>query len=601
MKHQVSSIPIDFLKSFPRSVHRNPRNSQKEALGIIAAQMGSVLIEAPTGSGKTAIGLSFLNGMKNAGHGPLFYVTPTKAAVDQIVGAYPNLSVAYGRGEHPCLYYEQDFAADEVPCSLLRNCPHRVCQLTGRVTEPGSEPCPYLQQKYEARTSGNVVVCTTAFYLFNQLFMQDWETPAGLVIDEVHRLPSVVRNCLTYDITDYHLERSREFLKSIGAEKVAGQIEEFRKKMVHIVLRRSGGSKTVLEDHELKELIDVLSKIDGTELRKSVTKAITSGTVSNVDLVEALKKIETLIFSLSRYMHAFEYSMTTPGRHALNYTFAYYESEPTEGTRVRHKLCVKSYLVAPLINKRLLSPFTVAYSATIGDHKIFSQESGIDFPFYSLASQFPVKNTGIYLPTDTPDLSMKSRPKREPTKVLRRIAKICRSLANKGIRTSLITISNAEMEKFIFLCGEEGVDVVSCGNGVSPREAISNFKSGVGDTLVGTEANLAESTDLPGGISPVIFVLRPGYPRPDDPQTKFEEKRFGFQRWGIWQWRVMIKALQARGRNIRGKKDKGVTIFVSQQFNRFLLGSLPTYLKPAFSAKMTLDECVDAAVELLEE
>ena len=57
---------------------------------------------------------------------------------------------------------------------------------------------------------------------------------------------------------------------------------------------------------------------------------------------------------------------------------------------------IKAYYVNPII-RSILSPFTIAYSATIGrDAEVFSFETGIDAPFLKLQSSFPVQNTKIF-------------------------------------------------------------------------------------------------------------------------------------------------------------------------------------------------------------
>ncbi len=102
-------------------------------------------------------------------------------------------------------------------------------------------------------------------------------------------------------------------------------------------------------------------------------------------------------------------------------------------------------------------------------------------------------------------------------------------------------------------------------------------------------------------MAPIIWFLRPGYPRPDDPLTQFEAKRFGNRRWQRWQYKVAIQALQVRGRNIRSTTDIGVTFFISQQFRNFLFGSLPKELQDkAYRGQFSFDECLKDADRLLE-
>src|SRR5262249_10337973 len=142
-------------------------------------------------------------------------------------------------------------------------------------------------------------------------------------------------------------------------------------------------------------------------------------------------------------------------------------------------------------------------------------------------------------------------------------------------------------------------DLITYGDGVAPREVAARFKDGEGAVLLGTVTNYGEGLDLPDGMAPVTFFLRPSYPSPRDPLAQFEERRYGGKRWQVWSWRVMIEALQVRGRNIRSADDRGVTIFISQQFRRFLYASLPSWLRSSYRSELTLDDCRQEAIELL--
>jgi len=248
----------------------------------------------------------------------------------------------------------------------------------------------------------------------------------------------------------------------------------------------------------------------------------------------------------------------------------------------------------------LLSDRTLAFSATIGDAETFGFESGIHAPFRSFGSLFPPENTRIFMPTDTPNLAVKERSRRDLPRSLRQIAKACRSFSKKEIRSLVLVISEDERQRFLRMCLEENVEVVSYGEGLSAKDAATLFKEGQGDVLVGTLKQYGEGLDLPGDTAQVTFVLRPAYPPPNDPTSVFEERRFGNRRWRIWNWRVMLEALQARGRNVRSAEDQGVTFFISQQFRRFVFGTLPEHLQKVYRGDNTFDECVSEAIDLLK-
>lgn len=590
------------LHAFPYGSHATLRDAQRQAFELIAAQPGSLTLELPTGTGKTAIGYTYLRALAATADGPLFYIVPNKTLVDSVHRLFPDTAVVYGRSEYDCLYYEGRFKADQIPCLSLRDCGHRVDQTTGRtlLDRPGIAPCPYLHAKLSTRQN-KIVVCTTAFFLYNRLFGRTLAPLGGLVIDEAHRIASTFRSALSYDISDWHLRRAIQLLGKIGAGEHAALLEEFLKTMIRLLRRKPRDSQSLLKQDELEELVVILRRIDANDIRRQLNEALGSGKIDPAADRTTLQQLETVAFNLRRYVASLEYALPNDDRSPLNYiTYAYSTTKPHGQEKVQYRLIVRAYHVAPLVRKLLAADRTLAYSATIGDHRVFEFETGIRTPFASLSGGFPAKNAGVYLPTDTPNLAQKYRSRAEPTKVLRRVARMCKRFCEAGHRSLVVVISDEERQKFLRLCGEEGVKALTYTEKLTAREAVMRFKDGEGDVLVGTSANYGEGVDLPDGLAPVAFFLRPGYPSPSDPATQFEQARYGRgQSWAVWNWRVMIEALQVRGRNVRSDSDRGVTIFVSQQFGNFLYGSLPDWLKPCYRKGMTLEECGDHALELL--
>lgn len=588
----------DLLGSFPFDCHPEPTPAQFEAFGIIEREQGSLTLEAPTGSGKTAIGITFLEAHLKQGVKHGFYVVPNKALVEQVRSLYPSAKMALGRNEHPCLYYEGEFKADEVPCSMLTTCPHRVDQQTGETHEPGAIPCPYLQQKYEAK-SGGIIVCTTAFYLFAQCFGKEWGDDIALVVDEAHGIARTIRSVLSHEITDYHLERSVSLLESFNPEIAAG-LDQFRKELMKIIKRKPAGSREILKPEEIERLVEALEAIDSKDLAETINEAVRSKTLNPKDDRELLKQLESLTRDLKRYYTALNYSMPSNKHQALNYSYAYYQKEKGENERVQYRLVIKSYFVVPLVKRMMVADKTLAMSATIGDDKVFAYDTGIDFPCYELESTFLADKARIFMPTDTPNLAVNKRSRQDRTKVLRVIAKSAKRFSKKGMRSLIVVVSNEERDKFVMLAGEEGLDVISYGNGVTAREAAVRFRAGEGDALVGTVANYGEGIDLPKDTAPVIYFLRPSYPHPADPATQYEERRFSGQRWVVWNWRAMIEVLQVRGRNIRSADDVGVCFLISQQFRRFSFGALPGWLQKSYRNTQTFEQCEKEALKLFK-
>jgi Rad3-related DNA helicase len=595
---QIVNLPaMDWRNHFPWDLYPKALLIQVGALDVIAARNGPLTVELPTGSGKTAIGYTFLSMLEAEGASPLFYIVPNKTLVDQVAQLHPDMTKVYGRNEYECLYYtEERVTAEESPCHML-DCPHRVDQETGKTVGKGVKPCPYYQAKFEARQS-KIIVCTAAFYFFSQLG-RDFPKAAGVVVDEAHQIAKIVRSIFSSEITDVHIERSIQLLEEAGAEE-AGVLHEFLKRMRKAIKHRQSDHPELFSQDEIEGMLDVLSGIRTETLEAKVQKLMKQGKVDPITQRETLKRLEGLVRNLSRYGRSLQYAIAGDGReHPLNYVYGTYKKERDEGGKVQHRLFIKYYHASPII-RRALPRYTLSYSATIGDPEIFKFETGIRSDFHTFPSTFPVENTRIFMPTDTANLAVKSRSNREPTQSLRKIARACKSFSRSGLRSLVVVVSEKERQKFLLLAAEEGVQVVSYGNGVPARVAAQRFKEGEGDVLIGTIANYSEGVDFPKGIAPVTFFLRPGYPHPHDPQTLFEERRFGSQRWKVWNWRAMIESLQVRGRNVRSATDVGITIFMSQQFRRFLFATLPKWLEDAYDGDKTLDECVKDAKQILK-
>jgi Rad3-related DNA helicase len=601
MKHPSMTV------AFPRHIHPDMKRNQAEALAFLETH-GAALLELPTGSGKTAIGLTYLRAHESTDATTLFYLVPNKTLAGQVKAQYPEVSVVYGRNEHPCLFYpDEDLKADEVPCSYNTGCPHRVNQETGETFVKGVVPCPYLQQKYEAR-QGKIVVATFAFYLFAVYFNKQWEDEGrAVVVDEAHRLAESLRSVLSFEITDYQLRRAMETLSYFADADTMSHLEAFEATFLRTVKSKPSGTQVLLDQTEIAELLMRVERIQPNRLRDMISRAVREGAIDPVRDRESLYRLEAVTLSLGRYLRSLQYSVKTEERNALNYTFAYWETDRKEGERIQHRLVVKAYMVTPLV-RNMLPEKTLAMSATVSDPETFAIENGIRLPFLSLTSDWPHANTRIFMPTDTPNLATNIRDRqgvsrkqnpREKSKALRKVAEACKRLGNKGIRSLVIVVSNQEREKFLEIARGLELDTVSYNSKLPPRDAVVAFKSGAGTVLVGTGAHYGEGVDLPDGTAPVTFVLRPGYPNPDEPGARFEEARFGKRRWAVWQWRVIVQALQVRGRNVRSVNDKGVTIFVSQQFRNFVVHSLPKWLQPAYQGQKTLEECLAEAESLL--
>lgn len=597
-------MPTHIVKFFPRTQYASMTKNQECAFEFLEQCSGETnIIEAPTGTGKTAIGYTWLQAQ---GKGVKFYLVPNKSLVGQVVALHPDMQPMFGRNEHDCLYYQpHSYRADEIPCSML-NCGHRVSLETGETQDPSSMPCPYLLQKYKASKS-STIVATYAFYLYTVFFggKDSPFTPVAVVVDEAHGIAKSIRGTLVFTISEQKVRRIIEALSDLGSKEI-DDLERFVHEMKLLAKRRKSwviDRDSVLEYEEIQALLNTIELVNVSKIQGEVSRALAEGALDPERDREAMNQLTTVLRDLKHYIRALKFSLppspveNTRRRHPLSYAYAYWE-KAYDGEEDHFELVIKDYYVAALV-KTMLPKNTLAYSATVIDPEVFAIENGISGNYLPLGSDFPTENARIFMPTDTEDLSMKGRSNRSLPKTIRKIVRTAKRFALRGKRSLIVVVSEFERQKVLAFAKEEGLHALSYDKDTTARYVMQSFQDGKGDCLVGTVANYGEGIDLPDGIAPIIFCLRPGYPNPADPQTAFEEARFGSARWKVWNWRVMIDLLQVRGRNIRSVSDKGVTFLMSQQFRRFARGALPHWLMQAYVNNKPFDECVTETEKFL--
>jgi Rad3-related DNA helicase len=603
MKNQKNQSKIsleDFLAIF-YGVHKKIRPNQLRVIEEFPDE-DKIILQGPTGTGKTALIYTFLKGKcGNAGNG--FYVCPGKTLVDQVVKLYPDIKPMYGRNEYPCLFYDSKYPADEIPCSILRECPHRVDLKTGETFLPNSKPCPYLNAKFMSRQA-SLVACTSSYYFFEALSHTRERLPDAVGIDEVHEFSNSIRRMLSYNITDYKLEQFWELLSSIGCHSEAKLIMSFKEDMVKIIKEHadSGGHTTLLKDESLKKLLKILLKLEKSNINEKVKEAIINKKINPKDDRELLRELDVFTNDLYRYIHSLEFALESKERKPLSYVFGYWDKKTEPGKKVEYNLTIQSYRIAGLTKVKLLPGKYIVCSATIGaDEQMLKTDTGIDGKFIDLVSEFPIENSKIFMPNDLPDLSVKASRHNDKNRTLRKIIVGCQKGKDSDIRSLVIVVSEKEREKCCAFAKESGLNAISYGGGIKPKEAIKRFRDGEGDILVGTEAQYGQGIDLPDGVCEFIFYLRPGYPMPSDPQAQFEERIYRNNRWRLWTWRVILKMLQARGRNQRSAQDKGCIFLMSKQFQRFTYGGLPEWLRPAYVGQVSFENAIEQGIKLLKK
>jgi len=183
-------LPDMWEKVRPDFPMPSPRKYQDDALGVIYWALenddfDNIVIQAPTGIGKSAIAMTVQNRFQSA-----YLMTPSLGLTEQYRNDYPHkLKEVRGRANFPC--WVRSGNASGAPCfGAKKSCPHTKRE----------DPCPYYEQKFAAQDSR--LTLSNPAYMFrviqgNSSFGQR----EFAIIDEAHNLESFFMDLLEVRIS----------------------------------------------------------------------------------------------------------------------------------------------------------------------------------------------------------------------------------------------------------------------------------------------------------------------------------------------------------------------------------------------------------------
>lgn len=207
---------MTMLSHFPLA---KPRASQVQVLQAIekayADGFQNVLLEAPVGSGKSAIAIAVAKSL-----GDSHVLTPRKALQDQYVEDFTDqhLALMKGRSAYPCTFDEPDEVAYNkairliqqgrfVPLSTDKTCGQGPCSSSsyGKVvyeacTKSGAKPCPY-QVAVTKACSSDTVVHNLHSFIYQAYLAGKFDQRSSFILDECHEAEDIVREFATRKFT----------------------------------------------------------------------------------------------------------------------------------------------------------------------------------------------------------------------------------------------------------------------------------------------------------------------------------------------------------------------------------------------------------------
>lgn len=465
-----------------------------------------VVVQAPTGSGKSEIGRAFA-----FQSGDAYVLTPQKILQDQYQRSFPEMFVMKGRGAYEAFYQEH---TDDMDLSVPVTCADCVC----RRTKMDTSVCPYKQAKMQALRE-QVVAHNFDSFLYQNMF-GSWPGRKLLVIDEAHSIEGKVSAFMAFSV-------SSRFIPGLHIPQY-NSLEEYDEFFLGLIEKLA---KKLANLNEIKET-GMMDK-------------------SQVTLFDRLTRLQAKMKGYLREREAGE---------GEEYVFDFNDRDGYETLTLR-PVFARKYA------RRLLFGFgrrTLMMSATILDHEQFCHNIGLDpdeVYYIEKESFFPEENSRIVVRNVGP-MTYKKIDNTLP-KVVEAIEDIVRRFpGRKGIVQThsekiseyirYNTTDQEVLERFTFNKDYRTAD-----------ETLKVHEAKEGSIIVAS--GLREGIDLKGDLSQVQVFCKVPYPSLGDKQVA-RRKDLDPDWYG---YVTMLYLVQAIGRSIRSETDKAVTFVLDSGFGWF--------------------------------
>jgi Rad3-related DNA helicase len=554
---QLSLDSID--SSFPKQHYRQ---GQREAIEFAVNSFNSgkkiVILECPTGSGKSAIGMTLANMV-----GTSYYLTITKVLQDQLVDDFGDKIVELkGRNAYPCTFYDR-FGKKLVERKLWSagqleklndnpNCSEGFCRtkynqfgdkfkcakcfLSSGVVDSGKpvgelselpigmkySACPYYEQVHKALRSSRVVMNFSSF-LFQTQMTKRFDQPRNLmIIDECHNIEPQLLDFVSFTISDKHL------------------------KCYGVSIPR------------LDNALEYMSWMEQCKIREILYEMIKK---ANQD---ADTKLED---ELSRTLK--KYQMFVENVNDDNSEWIC-EHEHTNGNC---KLTLKPVFVKKFAHSLLFrySENILMMSATILDVNVVCNSLGIDrnhVAAYRVKNRFPKENRPIYMKTVAKMTGGKQRMHEWGPPLLHAVNDIVKKYSgHKGI----IHTHNFAIMDYILNNSDQAVRsrLLDQREFKDKKQLLTHHAESKSDTVLIAPA-MHEGIDLIGDLSRFQIICKIPYPNCfDDKQLA---RRVEIDR-KYYIWLTTLKLVQSYGRSIRSEQDQADTYILDESIYKLIKDS----------------------------
>ena len=567
----------------------SPRIEQKQIIPLILEELANgtknIIVESPTGSGKSAISY-FIPQISGK---PSYVLTHLKGLQDQYAEELPIMKVVKGRSNYKCnlnvpancedievlekaiedfkatgVIHSDNCTSDNAPCTKVKNfnCSFKFSieelhDSDSSFSDNSSNFCGYF--------SDLAVATKSHFFLTNMNYLAS-AFPTGnllqrdlLIVDEAHNLESALMSHYSLDFTLSDLEMffgvpTRKECKGDNhkTERRNRMLEAWSPKSNSLGFPNIPSIKTNT-DNRVWSMSAKVFQMYFQNLSKTLSFRIANEKISENDIQEAnilLKKIMLLTEKMNDWEN-----------------WVWTKNDELNPSRIKFKpLSVKTYaedVIHSAGNQR------VFISATIGDADVFRDELGLDSDSTTFIrinySSFPIENRPIYTHIVGGNLSYNSKSEMDYFQTAKAIKKI--AWRYKGKKGLILPYTKANQEEIIDAINTHFPIVARRirTHSDEPKQREEDFKSfnsmDSDDILISTYANQGYD----GKDVSFCIIVKVPFASLGDIQVK---KRTEMNpKWYKSQTANLLT--QMCGRVVRSKEDVGDTYIIDPQFLSF--------------------------------
>lgn len=487
------------------------RKGQREAIARARTAFNQgkkfVVVEAPTGAGKSAIAVTLAREAKSA-----YILTAQKILQEQYVTDFPDIALMKGRSNYPCIVAPTHAAA--APC------------ITGRKFSECDE-CPYFMAKDDAMAANNTIM-NYAYYLAELNYSGGFKDRELLVLDEAHNAEASLMSFIEITISESRL-------MGLGIPERIPNVQEdygyfdFAEDLLPLI---SGRSREI--EHQLK--------------KDNLTAELALEQMKNKHYLDNQRTRLELLIS-SRFENDVEWVVER------------------RRTQDGQSLTFKPVKVATFA-RHLLFGFVdrvLMLSATILDAPTYLRSLGIEpeqAEVIQVESDFPPENRPIYL-RPVARLTRHYLEKDLP----KLVAEISELFDAHPDDKGLIHAHSYKISSYIaqHLPKKHQKRLVTHYSSDGRDAALEKHVRSKKPTVLLTPS-MTEGIDLADELSRWQVICKIPYPYLGDPQVA--RRKDLDNAW--YDWRTCLTVVQAYGRSVRSSDDYAVTYVLDADFETFL-------------------------------